>query len=315
MWPRLKTFKCPPLPLVRNCEVIDTINTDLKQSMLCEQFTNEAVSFIKRNRDHAFFLYLPHSFIHVPWFSQESYANNSKNPNKQKGGTISEIDHSVGRIMSTLKELGLDENTLVLFVSDNGGVGSTANLPLRGGKGTYWEGGFRVPFIAHWPGMIPANKKSSVIISALDIYPTIASFAGLPASSKQVVDGMDMTKLLSADTEESPRNIFYYYWKNELSAIRYQDWKLMANGQLFNLKNDISENSDISEQHPDIVKIINEYFNEARKDLGDKRMGLSGENCRLPGRKGATLKFLIPGKGENEKSSSYWPVERIQTKN
>ncbi len=312
MWPRLRSFKCPPLPLLRGCEVIDTIDTDEKQALLCDRFTNEAISFIGRNKDQPFFLYLPHSFIHNPWFSQACFAQNTQNSNREKGGTIAEVDYSVGRIMNTLKTLGLDENTLVWFISDNGGVGPTANLPLKGGKGTYWEGGFRVPGIVRWPGKIPANTRNSQLISALDIFPTLARLAGIPVSDLPIMDGMDMTDFLTGQTKISPREVFYYYWRDELAAIRYKNWKMLFDGRLFDLKEDVNESTDVSGQHPEIVNAMQKYFEKARKDLGDRRLSLKGQNCRSVGRKRSHLKFLIPGTDENGWLSDYWVIERIK---
>jgi arylsulfatase len=312
MWINNKARVYPPLPLIKDNTVVDTIDTEKKQSLLCKQFTDEAISFIQRNKSKPFFLYLPHSFIHGPRFPRERFEKEAQNPDKRTGGVISEVDYSVGRIMATLKNLGIDENTMVLFISDNGGVGNTANLPLRGQKGTYWEGGFRDPFIAWWPGNIPANKRLDGIIAAMDIYPTIASFAGAPATKKQVTDGIDISDYLTGKTKTSSRELFYYYWENELSAIRYHDWKLFFDGQLYNLKEDIGEKTDVSAQHPEIVSKINELFKEARKDLGDARLGLKGENCRPPGRKTSNLKFIIPGKDINGNLKDYWLIEKVK---
>jgi arylsulfatase A len=309
MWVNNKARVYPPLPLLKDNMVIDTIDSEKKQSLLCKQYTDEAISFIEQNKSKPFFLYLPHSFIHGPRYPREKFEQESKNPNKSTGGVISEVDYSVGRIMAALKNLGIDENTMVLFISDNGGVGNTANLPLRGHKGTYWEGGFRDPFIVRWPGNIPENKRLDGIVAAMDIYPTIASLAGVPTTKKQVTDGINISDYLTGKTETPPRELFYFYWRNELSAIRYHDWKLFFNGELYNLKEDIGETTDVSAQHPEIVSKINELFEEARKDLGDARLGLNGENCRPSGRK-SNLKFIISGKDINGNLKDYWLVER-----
>jgi arylsulfatase A-like enzyme len=310
MWTKRVVRDYPPLPLLRGNEVIDTIDSDDKQSLLCKQFTDEAISFIKDHRDDPFLLYLPHSFIHGPRIPRDSFLQATPNPDKKTGGVIAEVDLSVGRILTALEETGLEQNTLVWFISDNGGAGKTANIPLRGGKGSHWEGGFRIPSIVRWTGKIPAGKRLDGIMSAMDIYPTLASLAGKPALSKQVSDGLDMSELLLGKVGKSPREIFYYYVRDELSAIRYRNWKLNDAGELFNLNEDIGEENDVSNQHPEIIDSLNIYFEKARKELGDARLGLKGVNCRPPGKKINDLKFILPDIDENGNIVDYAVLER-----
>lgn len=299
MWPQLRRFNFPPLPLLRGHEVIDTINTEKKQSLLCQQFTDEAIAFIEKNSDNPFFLYLPHSFIHTPRIARDSFLLVTPNPDKNTGGVISEIDHSVGQILAALKDLEIDNNTMVWFMSDNGGTSETANYPLRGTKGSYWEGGFRVPGIVRWPDKIPAGKRLDGIVTQIDIYPTLASFAGLTAPKGQITDGIDVSGYLTGKEKASPREVFYYYNENDLSAVRYQNWKLFYSGQLYNLEDDIGEENDVSQQNPEIVSILNGYLEMIRKDIGDARLGIKGENIRPAGKKTENLKFIIPATDED----------------
>ena len=299
----------PPLPLIENEEVIDTLE---EQSQLTTWYTERAVSFIEKNKDQPFFLYVPHSMPHVPLFVSDKYKGKSERG--LYGDVISEIDWSVGQILKALKDNGLDENTMVVFSSDNGpwlsyGTHSGTALPLREGKGTALEGGVRVPFIARWPGKIPAGLVTDKPAMTIDLLPTIAQLTGsnLPENK---IDGADMWPLLSGDTASAPHHEAYYmyYRQNELHGILSGDgrWKLYLphqyrslNGrvgtddglpidydqnqmgsELYDLKNDISETSNVADQHEDIVQALLVHAENARAELGDKLTDRVGSGVR-----------------------------------
>src|SRR6266545_4675624 len=193
--PKGKENLFPPLPLLRDAKVIET---EPDQALLTKRYTDEAIAFITKNKDRPFFLYLPHTMPHAPLFASAKFRG--KSANGILGDVIEELDWSTGRILDTLKTLGLDEHTLVCFTSDNGGANrpATSNAPLRGTKGTTWEGGHRVPFIARWPGHIPAAKVSDEIAVTFDFLPTFAKLAGGAAPADRVIDGKDIGPLLAA---------------------------------------------------------------------------------------------------------------------
>jgi arylsulfatase A-like enzyme len=234
------------------------------------------VHFIEENRDQPFFLYLTPSMPHVPLFASEAFNGRSKAG--LYGDTIEEIDWAVGEILGCLKRNGLDENTLVIFTSDNGPWlamkehGGSA-LPLRNGKGTTYEGGMRVPCIMKMTGMLPGGRTCSAPASALDLLPTFAAMAGIPV--KQPVDGVDIRPLMRGEQVDGARETFLYYNKpGQISAIRMGDWKLIfdnpggASGkkarrrqgekgmkpELYNLREDIGEENNLAAAQPERVE-------------------------------------------------------------
>ncbi|MBX3413718.1 MAG: sulfatase [Pirellulales bacterium] len=262
----------PPLPLIRDLE---TIETEPDQGKLTERYTEEAIRFINEattpeNRERPFFLYLPHTMPHVPVFASERFAGQS--PRGLYGDVIETIDWSTGEILRTLREKGLADNTLVFFTSDNGPWlsqkmrGGSAGL-LRGGKGSTWEGGQRVPGIAWWPGRVkPATTQA--IASNLDLFPTCLALAGVPAPSDRPLDGLDITPVLDGDPS-GPRTVFLYYRDDEPFALRKGPWKIHVKSQagygqvkpdlhdpplLFHLDHDPSETVDVAKEHPEVVK-------------------------------------------------------------
>ncbi len=223
MWPvhPEKRFRFGPLQLMQNDRPIDTL-TD--QTQLTTQITERSVDFIKRNKEHPFFLYVPHPQPHVPLFVSDKFKGQSERG--LYGDVIMEIDWSVGQILTTLKEEGLDDNTIVIFTSDNGpwlayGNHAGSALPLREGKGTALEGGQREPFIVRYPGHIPANKVITTPMMTIDILPTIADIthAALPPHK---IDGRSGWALWQGKTSDSPQEAYYYYYhRNELHGVRY----------------------------------------------------------------------------------------------
>jgi len=313
MWPLHPAndrFHFPPLPVMEGEQVVDTLDTD--QNMLTTWYTERAVNFIRKNKDQPFFLYLPHSMPHVPLYVSDKFRG--KSARGLYGDVIEEIDWSVGEILKTLKEEGLDEHTLVIFTSDNGpwlnyGTHSGSALPLREGKGTALEGGVRVPFIARWPGKIPGGTVVHQPAMTIDLLPTFAALSGASLPEAKI-DGKNMWHLLEGKTNQPPHHeaYWFYYKSNELHAVMSGEgrWKLYMphtyrslNGrkgrddgmpipyeqnemgqELYDLQNDISETTDVAAQHPEVVAQLLEEAEKARTALGDKLTGREGREVR-----------------------------------
>lgn len=298
MWPYQKSAKNwkhfpPPLPILRNEKVVDLVENMADQAQLCKLFTDATTDFIRKNKDIPFFVYLPHAFIHHPRNARKDFmdkAGDARDMDEEKmrsvvsyhirqrtKAQIEEVDWSVGEILNTLRELGLEKNTMVLFTSDNGGAGGCSNAPLRGGKGSTWEGGMRVPAIFWWPGTIPANTSCDEIATAMDVFPTIAKLAGSDIPDDRRIDGKNIMQLLVGKKDAgSLYEAFFFYKQETLEAVRSGDWKL-RNGELYNLKEDIGEQKDVAEDNNEVIERLNKYLNEMRNDLG------KAKNCRLPG--------------------------------
>ncbi len=214
------------LPLIEGEEVIE-YNPDMNG--LTTRYTERAVDFIRRNRNRPFFLYLPHSMAHVPLGVSDRFKGRSAQG--LYGDVMMELDWSVGEVLATLKDLGLEEDTLVLFTSDNGpwvsyGGHAGSSGPLREAKGTTWDGGVRVPFIARWPGHIPEGAVCREPAMTIDLLPTIAGLSGAPPPPLPI-DGKDIWPLISGDSEAvSPQEAYYFYQGNRMEAVRSGRWKL-----------------------------------------------------------------------------------------
>jgi len=277
-----------PCPVLRNETQLEE---PAVQETLTRRYTDEAIGFIKKNRDKPFFLYMPHSFPHVPLFASKQFLGTSRRG--LYGDVVEELDWSVGRITHTLRELGLAENTLVFFTSDNGPWlprnlrGGSAGL-LRGGKGSTWEGGMREPSLAWWPGTIPAGSISSELGSTMDLLPTCLKLAGVDVPSDRVIDGKDFGPVLRG-TGKSERELLFYYRGTRLMAVRKGPWKahLMTwagYGQreptrhdpplLFHLEHDPSEAHDAAKDHPEVIDEIRAAVEQHRAELvpGDDQL-------------------------------------------
>jgi len=285
-----------PLPLMENEEVIE-VNPD--QSTFTARFTDHALRFITEHRNQPFFVYLAHVMPHVPLFPGKKFQGTS--PRGLFGDAVEELDWSVGRVLAKLKELGLDEKTLVVFTSDNGpwlqyGIDGGSAGPLAKGKGTPWEGGIRVPGIFRWPGKIPPHRVATELATTMDLLPTFAKLAGTHAPTDRVIDGHDIWPLLAGEPgARSPYDAFYYYGADlfgkpgakgpsptamipKLQAVRKGKWKLhldektLRGTALYNLGNDVGERKNVLERRPDIARQLEEAarrFNENLK--GDIR--------------------------------------------
>jgi arylsulfatase A len=284
-----------PLPLVQGLNVIE--ESVQRDTTITKRYTKEAISFIKAHSDDSFFLYLPHTAVHLPLVPGKKFQGSSKDG--AYGDWVQEVDWSMGQLFKVLKELGIDKKTLVLFTSDNGSAREKqgSNLPLRGRKGRTDEGGMRVPCIVRWPGRIPAGSRSDAITSTLDVLPTFADLAGGSIPLGRIIDGKNIWPILSGKTNADPRAAFYYYQMDQLQAVRSGDWKLFVQMEnkkrnwgkpegrqsikLFNLSNDIHEDKNLALENPVIVERLLEYAEKARADLGD--VGVIGEGQRDAG--------------------------------
>ena len=256
-------------PLMRNDQIIEH---PANQATLTERYTQEAVKFITENKDKPFLLYLPHTMPHVPLFASEKFTGKSKGG--LYGDVVETIDWGVGQILDTLRNLGLDENTLVIFTSDNGPWLSKKDLggsakPLRDGKQTVYEGGMRVPTIARWPGRVPAGKACTEVGCVIDLLPTLATLAGTKPPADRMIDGRDLTPLLTnpASAKSGHEALFYYATNGNLAAIRAGQWKLhlkrtakpkkgpeqQLSAELYDLAADIGETTNLAEKHPEVV--------------------------------------------------------------
>jgi arylsulfatase A-like enzyme len=288
----VKRRNFPPMPLMRNETVIQQQPT---QAALIERYTEEAVSFIRANRDKPFFLYLAHLHVHLPHYVMEPFI--SKSRNGRYGAAVAAVDWSTGVLMAELRRLGIEDNTIVIFTSDNGsrarGEGGS-NAPLRGQKGQTWEGGMRVPCIVKWPGQVPAGKVSGELAAAMDFYPTLASLTGHDISSLPKHDGVNLLPVWRGDDgAKSPREHFFYFLRNNLQAVRSGSWKLRhafdkeKDGnpdklELYDLSKDPGETRDLAAQHPDVVQRLTQAMTEIRAELGDARLGIEGAQRRPP---------------------------------
>ena len=264
----------PPLPLMRNETVLQRV-LPADQQAIVERYTQEAVSFLWNHRDEPFFLYLPHSAVHFPLYPGKRFQGKSKNG--LYGDWVEEVDGSVGQVLDTLRQLGLADNTLVIFTSDNGGSlrHGAVNTPLRGGKGSTFEGGMRVPFIALWPGKIPAGTTTPAITSMMDILPTFTKLAGGTVPTDRKIDGGDIWPILAGMPDATtPYDAFYFFRGLNLQAVRSGKWKLhLANGELHDLEADIAESQNVAAKHADVVGKLRDLAKGMDADLGTKGVG------------------------------------------
>jgi len=281
--------KWPPLPLLRDEEVMQE---QPDQSGLTERYVEESLRFIREQRQRPFFLYLAHMHVHLPIYAPARFLRESRNG--AYGAAVACIDWAAGVIMAELRRLGLEDNTMVIFTSDNGsrcrGEGGS-NGVLRGIKTTTWEGGQRVPCIIRWPGHIPAGSTCTGLATAMDFYPTLAAIAGCAVPTDRIIDGRDITPLmLSGGAAASPREAFFYYNRNDLEAVRDGRWKLhvrksrQAIAELYDLRNDPGENRNVHADEPAVVARLTALLERCREDLGDEALGIAGQNVRPAGR-------------------------------
>ena len=265
MWPGLKRWKFPHLPILRGTKVVDQVDDMDEQAELCRLFTEEAVNFIEKNKDGPFFVYLPHAFVHGPRKARPEFMAKAKTVEEAQ---VEEVDWSAGQILDAVRKAGIEKNTFVLFTSDNGGAGGLSSAPLRGGKGSAWEGGVREPTIAWWPGKVPAGSVCKEIASTMDLLPTFANWAGGKVPDDRVIDGRDVGDLfLGKPGAKTPHDRFFYHQADNLRAVRSGPWKLFRNGPLYNLEEDLGEKKNVAAKRPGVVKRLKGYMNEFERDL------------------------------------------------
>jgi arylsulfatase A len=289
----------PPLPLLRDETVIQE---QPDQVSITERYVEESVRFLRDNRDRPFFLYLAHMYVHVPIYPPARFLSESENG--RYGAAVQAIDWSVGVLLHELKQLGLDENTLVIFTSDNGSRARDeggSNAPLRSHKATTWEGGQRVPCIMRWPGQIPAGTVCRELTTAMDLYPTLAALAEVPIPQDRIIDGKDIRPLLLGEADaKSGHDAFFYYLMEKLMAVRSGKWKLHVGrtdfddrtfertfktvAELYDLEADIGETTNRYAEEPAVVAALMAKLDACRQDLGDAVTGVTGQNRRPVGR-------------------------------
>ncbi|MBT7066210.1 MAG: sulfatase, partial [Verrucomicrobia bacterium] len=284
-----------PLPLLRD---EDVIQEQPDQRGLTERYTEECVRFIRDQKEGPFFLYLAHMYVHVPLFVPNRFLKQAENGGY--GGAVECIDWVAGVIFDELQRQGLDDNTMVIFTSDNGsrarGEGGS-NAPLRGTKFQTWEGGQRVPCIVRYPGKVPAGRICDDLVTSMDFMPTFARMTGTTEPQDRVIDGKDISPLIFGDEgATSPHESFWYYRLDNLEAVRRGKWKLhFAKGkafdkadegvdELYDLDQDIGEEHNLFDDHPEIVEALKAEAERARQDLGDVLTGDEGSGKREVGR-------------------------------
>ncbi len=262
-------------PLMRNTEVIEC---PADQATLTRRYTEEAIRFIKTSANQPFFLYLPHTMPHVPLYASPEFEG--KSAIGLYGDVLEEIDWSVGQILQTLKAEGLDEDTLVVFTSDNGPwhfknpdqhkvkgdthrrVGGSA-LPLRGAKFSTWDGGMREPTVMRWPGRIPAGTECQEVVGTIDLLPTFAELSGTQAPQDRIIDGRSIVPIIEGRPgARAPRDAFFY----RTQGVRVGPWKLI-NGELYHLGKDIGETNNVASDNPDVVKRLSDLLEAHKAEL------------------------------------------------
>ncbi len=280
--------KAPPLPLLRNNEVIQE---QPDQRALTERYTVEAVEFIRNEKENPFFLYFAHMHVHVPIYVPKHRLEKSENG--AYGAAVEHIDWSLSVLLAELKVQGLEENTLVIFTSDNGSRARDeggSNAPLRNTKATTWEGGIRVPCIMKWPKKIKAGSISSELVTGMDFYPTLCELTGAEVPDAPTIDGKSISSLLFDAKTKSPHDHFVYYFMNNIEAVRMGDWKLHLRKrdeeikELYNLKEDVGETQNLYTEHPEIIEKILKIVEMRREDIGDDAVGMTGKNRRPIGK-------------------------------
>ncbi len=266
-----------PRVLLRNTEVIEN---PVALDTLTPRYTEQALQFLRESKASPFFLYMPHTYPHIPLAASNRFRG--KSPLGLYGDVVEEIDWSVGEVLGALKQNGLDQNTLVMFSSDNGPWYQGSPGKLRGRKNSTYEGGIREPFIARWPGRIPKGRVSHALCSLMDVFPTVTKLTSgaLPgnATPAKPLDGIDIWPVLSGQKASIEREALLYFDRWDLQCARWNNWKLhlqrhnsapytmapaggrqsfvLPHPELYDLANDPDESYDVAAQNPQIVAQI-----------------------------------------------------------
>ncbi len=248
-------------PVLRNASAVPE---PLEQSGLNRRLTREAVRFVERNAHRPFFLYLAHTAPHIPLAASAEFAGSSRAGTY--GDVVQELDWSVGELLDALARNGIAENTVLLFTSDNGPFPEGSTGGLRGGKATAWDGGFRVPFVARWPGRIPEGLDSGAMAMNIDLLPTLAAVAGIPSPAAPNLDGRNILPVLTGASQESPHEVLYFFNHDRIAALRTQNWKIVVRADyrnierllpgrdirlLFDMRTDPAERYSLAAHRPD----------------------------------------------------------------
>jgi arylsulfatase A-like enzyme len=264
-----------PTPIMRNAEIIEE---PAQQETLTRRYTEEAVRFIERSKDHPFFLYLAHNMPHIPLFASERFRG--KSAGGLYGDAVEEVDWSVGEVLAALKRSGLDRDTVVFFASDNGPWYQGSPGPLRGRKGWTYDGGVRVPGIVRWPGHIPERAVSDEPVSTIDFFPTAMALAGeknVASATKLPLDGKNLLPFFLGQEKTSPEDLLLFFDDVYLQTARAGRWKIhvarwniprytAASGQkknlrlvkpeLYDMTVDAAESYDLAADHADVVRAL-----------------------------------------------------------
>lgn len=281
--------------LYRNREALEE---NISFEKVTTRYTEEVVNFIKENREAPFFIYFSHHIAHTPILPSAEF----KRKSGKKGGLYAdfmlELDTSVGRVRAAVDEKGISDNTLIVFLSDNGPAKSGSAAPLRGGKYVTMEGGHRVPAIFQWRGQIPAGQVSDAMITSMDLLPLFCDVAGVEIPNDRIIDGKNIYRLLSGTTSNSPHQFFHYYNGVNLQAVRNEKWKLhlprtpadqpywakksggnnkkinitLKNPLLIDLDADPAEKNNVIMEHPEVTAELRAEANRIRKEIGDSEV-------------------------------------------
>ncbi len=287
----------PPLPLLSDEDVIEQ---QPDQRSLTGRYVEEAVSFMRRAKDGPFFLYLAHMYVHLPIYVRPEFLERSRNG--PYGAAVESIDWATSVLLTELQALGLNERTIVIFTSDNGSLGNVpppwgskeplggSNRPLRGVKGTTWEGGMRVPAIIRWAGTLNGGRICDELLTSMDLYPTLAALCGGKVPKDRVIDGRDVSDVWRVANTPTPHQSFAYYRGNDLEAVRDRTHKLHVARkgkevtELYDLTDDPGETDDVFTTEPEIVQRLQALAEQYRCELGDERLGIVGQDIRPIGR-------------------------------
>ena len=292
----------PPLPLVdgKAGGPTSVVERQPDQTTLTARYVEAAVSFMRTNATHPFFLYLAHMYVHLPLYVEDRFRAASRNGDY--GAAVASIDWATGVILDELDRLGLADNTIVIFTSDNGSLGDRpaplgrpapiggSNLPLRGWKGTTFEGGLRVPAIVRWPGRVPVGDVYVDLITSLDLFPSLAAVCNAKVPDDRTIDGIEAVEVFFGAGGASPRDTFAYYRMNDLEAVRDGRWKLFFSRfgeerrELYDLITDPAESVNLTAKMPGEAARLAALADLIRVDLGDERLGIVGSGVRPIGR-------------------------------
>ncbi|MEM9203157.1 MAG: sulfatase [Actinomycetota bacterium] len=287
---QLPPLPYPPLPVMSDTEVVEA---QPDQTMLTRRYVDHAIDQMRAAGDDPFFLYFAHMHVHLPLYVEDRFHDGSRNG--PYGAAVHAIDWATGALLDELDHLGLADDTIVIFTSDNGALarpGEGSNLPLRGRKGSTRDGGMRVPCIVRWPGRVPSDRVSDELTSAIDLLPTLATWCRVSRPEVGPIDGHDLADVL-AGSASSPRDVFAYYDPRYLEAVRDDRYKLRLIAgrdgdrrsvrELYDLASDIGETTDVAADHPDVVARLEAAATAIRDELGDAMDASTGTSRRRVG--------------------------------